>query len=118
MFPLDSILVVLQDAFLMSFFVAGTLTCLFSCAFRNSRIISPAMYKEVQGSLSDRTDSGKRAPSSISLVPHCFGLPLASPPRLQGRSGLPRSQFYTDSPWWGWSVIDVTVSLYLAFDEE
>src|SRR5258708_36336701 len=36
-------LVVLQAAFLMSSFVAATLTCLFSCAFRNARITYPAM---------------------------------------------------------------------------
>jgi hypothetical protein len=61
-----------QAAFLMSFLVAGILTLLISEAFRDSRIISTAVQKAVQGSHSNRTDSGKSATSSISLVPVLF----------------------------------------------
>src|SRR5467141_3556869 len=91
MLPLDSIFVtdrILSPPFLMSFFVGGILTGLFSSIIRNSRIISSAVQKAVQGSLSNRRDSGKIAPSS--------------PPRLQGRSGPSRPQFYSDSPRRGW----------------
>jgi hypothetical protein len=53
----------------MSFFDGGTGTFLFSHDFRNFRITSPTTKKAVHGSLSNRTDSGKRAPSTFSLVP-------------------------------------------------
>jgi hypothetical protein len=45
-------------------------------------------------------------------------LPLASQLRLQGRLGLPRSLFYSDSPRGVGSVIDVRVIPYFVFDEE
>jgi len=104
----------------MSFFVGGTLTGLFSSVIRNSRIISPAILKTVQGSLSESQEfRQKSAFLDQSLVPALIVFAISVSTAFAGGSGPSRSQFYSDSTARGvGSVIDVIVIPYFVFDEE